>query len=58
MRDVNEFMRELAAKRQAEEKQNPELKNLPVEEPIICRGVADVITQPSTETEEDENIMN
>lgn len=58
MKDVNEFMRELAKQRAREERENPELRNLPVEEPIICNGVADVITQPSTEIEaEDENEM-
>lgn len=58
MRDVNEFMIELAKQRAKEERENPELRNLPVEEPIICNGVADVITQPSTEIDEDENTMN
>lgn len=58
MKDVNEFMRELAKQRAREERENPELRNLPVEEPIICNGVADVITQPSTEIDEDENTMN
>ena len=40
------------------ETKNPEPQELQPADPIICNGIADIIIQPSTENEaENENIM-
>ena len=48
--DVNEYFAMLTKLRAREEKENPDIKDEPMVDPIICRGVADVI-----EAQEDEH---